>query len=436
MPSLFPKTRLGTWVLAAAMWAGCCALGWELLPGVPRAEWTDVPRRTRLGHILPAGPTVIADIMTPYWDSPRLLAGIWDASSGRQRLVPAISNETVVGHSRDWHWTVVSRDGGFQVCQAGDPSRDLRLPCPPGRPADEVRCLFAPNSSVLAFADGDAVQVVSVTTLKPVGRVHGAAEPLSFSADGRCITCRTPRGDCVVADLPAGKVRFRRPVSDAAECLSPSGDRLFDFEVGSHGRGRAVGWNVGTGQQTCVVPIGSRWQAPGDQHRVFTVDTNTLPGGTSYGGTVSVYDADGGLLCRQAKLDDLDEVLPHDWASANGRILVVDHQARHLVGEWLGRWAPWLGLRSEPTSIKVMDVVTSGIVCRLPADPWHVDAIIASDGSAVAVRTEQELRVWDIPPRKPLVWFLALSAILFFPAALLARWRLRRLHRGEAFGGT
>jgi hypothetical protein len=33
--------------------------------------------------------------------------------------------------------------------------------------------------------------------------------------------------------------------------------------------------------------------------------------------------------------------------------------------------------------------------------------------------------LWDLPPRKPFAWFLALAAVLGMAVGLLARWRLR-----------
>jgi hypothetical protein len=53
----------------------------------------------------------------------------------------------------------------------------------------------------------------------------------------------------------------------------------------------------------------------------------------------------------------------------------------------------------------------------------------ASDGRTLAIRGDGIVRLWDIPPRKPLAWFLAAAGLLAMPVAWLARRRARALGR-------
>jgi hypothetical protein len=58
--------------------------------------------------------------------------------------------------------------------------------------------------------------------------------------------------------------------------------------------------------------------------------------------------------------------------------------------------------------------------------------MFSSDGRTLVVQdsiTGGALRVWDIPPRKPLAWLLAAAGLLALPVAWLARRRARALRR-------
>jgi hypothetical protein len=56
----------------------------------------------------------------------------------------------------------------------------------------------------------------------------------------------------------------------------------------------------------------------------------------------------------------------------------------------------------------------------------------SADGTLLAIAGEDELTVWDIPPRRSLKWFMAGAALFALPPFVIARRRVRRLRREAA----
>jgi hypothetical protein len=51
------------------------------------------------------------------------------------------------------------------------------------------------------------------------------------------------------------------------------------------------------------------------------------------------------------------------------------------------------------------------------------------DGTLLAIAGEDELTVWDIPPRKSLSWFAGGAGLFALPLFVIARRQVRRLRR-------
>jgi hypothetical protein len=92
----------------------------------------------------------------------------------------------------------------------------------------------------------------------------------------------------------------------------------------------------------------------------------------------------------------------------------------------------WLGLRwpfaSVKQSVQLWDAATAQPIGELPGEASYW----SPDGRAIAVVSnifERPLfELWDVPPRKPLTWFLFGAALLGMSLLRLARnrvWRLR-----------
>jgi WD40 repeat protein len=119
--------------------------------------------------------------------------------------------------------------------------------------------------------------------------------------------------------------------------------------------------------------------------------------------------------------------------AADGRTLAIDSLSGNPVAEWLaahGVTVSWG--REEYSRIRFLDGLTGREIGRLPpipipkGDTTATWAQFSLDGSLFAVNDGATLRIWDIPPRKPLTWFAVGATLLALPMALVARWRVRR----------
>jgi WD40 repeat protein len=121
--------------------------------------------------------------------------------------------------------------------------------------------------------------------------------------------------------------------------------------------------------------------------------------------------------------------------SSNGRILLVEqisYADPNPVVEWL---AEKLFLKSSEsvrryhTELRFVDMAT-GISLAAIQNAAR-DYALSPDGGRLATLTDDDfLCIWDIPPRKPVGWFLAIAAglvALWAAAVWRSSWRRRRL---------
>jgi hypothetical protein len=128
-------------------------------------------------------------------------------------------------------------------------------------------------------------------------------------------------------------------------------------------------------------------------------------------------------------------IVTQDWfkdAATDGRTLLI------VTPHPLGLDAIWTGLARqglpgpEPSSaghLQMLDVATGQRLYALPG----VDTAYAADGQCLAVlEPSGRLALWDVPPRKPLLWYAGICALLALSLAWMARRRVRRLRRVAA----
>jgi hypothetical protein len=271
--------------------------------------------------------------------------------------------------------------------------------------------------------------------------------PFITSADGRFVVTE-PRpddepGQWGVWDAAAGRTVFRIPAGgERAERLDLSADGAVLAVIRQAGVGvnelEAQCWSVTTGQQLAHVPNVRAMALLPDGRTLVT-----LSGTDSVGADVRVTIWD--LLARRPRAEvtvqpgDESEFGPTGDPVIDGRTLALPF-ARSVSGP-LPQLAPWIGpLWPFPTGRRqfttgLLDVRAGRwlgeLPCRLNGAAW------LPDGTALMTLDDEglELRVWDIPPRKPLSWFLIASALLALPLAWLARRRVRRL-RPVGVGST
>ncbi|HEY1376302.1 MAG TPA: hypothetical protein VGF55_05885, partial [Gemmataceae bacterium] len=405
---------------------------WWLLPPRPRTQWPTAGDGL-IGDILADGPTVVTSPQPPLssvFSRPYGPFHFRDAASGRVREVCGPEDDRpIIGFSPDGAWLLLEANGRLQLCPAGGGAvTDLEPPGPDDSGPLRERH-FSPDGRFLAFGDKAAgsrtVQLFDLRAQRPAGRLDGVVRVYGFAADGRAIVYRSAAGDCVLSECPGGRVWFRCPAGDCygAE-VSPAGDRLLQFCGLGDDRRRVVVWDTTASRELCAIPFGVSAVAPGAKRRLFTADE--CPDDSRQ---VSVWDTgDGALVAsmtipRGARLD-----WQGGWASSDGRtVALIDKAEADPVRAWLERRVPWLGVKVMTSRAKLVDVTTGTTAGRLPGDV--TSTMFAPDGRAVAALGDGMLRVWDVPPRKPLTWFAVAAGLLAVPPAGLAWRRVRGLRR-------
>jgi WD40 repeat protein len=100
-----------------------------------------------------------------------------------------------------------------------------------------------------------------------------------------------------------------------------------------------------------------------------------------------------------------------------------------FVEEWLPRVNP--SVRNSRRTMVLYDTATAKVICELSrAD----DFIFSSDGKYAATycAADSTVRIWEIPPRKPVGWFLTLAGVLLLLTLGGFWWQARRRKRQAA----
>jgi WD40 repeat protein len=89
---------------------------------------------------------------------------------------------------------------------------------------------------------------------------------------------------------------------------------------------------------------------------------------------------------------------------------------------------------SSPVDVKVWDVDTGRELAHLK---YTAQPFISPDGKVLATMSSDGIRLWDVPPRKPIVSFLSASIlilILCLTGCLLHKWLMQRRGDNRALG--
>jgi hypothetical protein len=463
MNRLLPRTPRGTWLLAGAVWlAGCGALWWAV-PYRPRASWpTDntvvhgfIPGTSVLltssggnsGFGGPRGPgigPVIArdaetgrlsewvaanewlTLVDPGIDGRHVLIG--RVIGGRSRLfVHDASNGRIVAE--------LPRDGP-RVENVQDVPRDV--------PDQFAR--FRPDGRHVVYGDrvGDQpwLREWDVDAKQEVAALPDAGPPAAWSPDGRSLAYITHgrhepavglwnvhSGGTRALALPA--LANRRP---ALLQFSPDGRSVVcvlqqvphqhpfktfhDVEI--------IGWDVASGTQTfrrnaewAALPAGVPWFATQDQDQ---------PGD-------QVFQRRDYATCEEQSRVVLREMEADLWGgfSPDGRLVLGDDVFDNPVFEFLDLHVlnGALGTNVRPALWetgcgRLRHVLPMAIDTSPTGHAW------SADGTLLAIAGEDDLMVWDIPPRRSLKCFMAGAALFALPLVVIARWRVRRLRREAA----
>jgi hypothetical protein len=436
-----PRTVRGTWALAAAAWVAACAAAWEMLPTRPRAAWTTDEDVQQIGFA-DGGRSVLtvrASVSSPdnLMPLPTGPLRLWDGDTGRVRtLLPMTAPFDFTAESPDDRWLVFAirnqAQPGLSILNTATGRVDT-LDAVFDRQRSYPYCHFAPGGAVLAYAaqtEGEwCLRLWDLAGGRERVLLPDTEPPRAFSPDGsRFVTIRTNSTDAdgrceyVIWDVARGPAvsRFRQCREGGRIAFAPDGKGLVVVHAvpGSDQSYVAAGWDL-EGQVRWSVPIGD-----GDVDAHFVGSLLEVTGIVDESGRVTTYldAADGRLRYRRVTPPNS---LPHTLPG--GRTL----QYADGTPQWDAlrrRLDPWLNwLPDRAARFHLLDVPTGRhLGSFLPGD--GVQSITA-DGTTMAFVGGRHIELWDIPPRKPLMWFLAAAGLLALPVAWLARRRARALRR-------
>jgi WD40 repeat protein len=435
-----PKPPRGMWLATGLAWAAACAAYWAL-PVQPRSEWLLPQTFVRLGF-LPGRRALL------FWEGgappgperySRGSVRLYDADSGRVREWFTPDGPVYAlpfGAPFDDRW--VSADGRWLALlhHRGDAPALRVYGLPGGTPRADLPFSFeygdlrglALAGDRLAFADraGGCVRLWDLAAGREVAVLPAAGDILAVAPDGRTLAvaarARTPEQQA--GPIHVWDVVRQRPVATLTGpdlrglvnlWFSPDGGHVAAAFLRPEPsvQGLVCCWAVADGTVTVRAEGGSVGLRPG-RPWVFG------PGNRG-ARAVRVFDYAGGFT--QLALG------PNDWPAHNGvsqdgLTLAVVSVFKDPVAAWLGAWGvTWPFRRTPVEQLRFIDVATGREVGHLPPGSDGPEDMFTPDGRLFVTSAGGIIRVWDVPPRRPLAWVLV-AALPAVPLAWLAR-RLR-----------
>jgi WD40 repeat protein len=461
---LLPKTPRGTWLLAAAVWVGGVTAVWAVLPVRPRHS-LELPEPVLFLGVGPGGRTILtaqridgpSTRESPGQRGPvhvrdahtgRVLGAVLDVGDGIQtrRMSP------------DGRWCLVwAVRGGAKRSVVIDVAGRRAVPVPESNRSEfriDPESDFSPDGRFLVASgrapDGYRLVLWDLERGELRDAPRNARRPCAFSADGRFVALAAAPDDAEpralhVYDTETFTRRATVPVRPTERVqhlrLSRDGSQVAASLTADDGRVRHVNdldlfvtvrcWDVATGTERAEC---------NDVCPTFLLS----PDGRAL---VTPHVESAGLIYRWTDLatgsvrDGL-VVGPADFlfhsceVSPDGRVLAVEHNvwtagpieqlARRLKLNW--PFEP-SGTRSE---VRFLDTSTGREIGALPVDLHR--AHWSPDGRTVVEHVRpgwSTLRIWDVPPRKPVGRFAIGAAAAGLGIFGLARWRVQRLERAS-----
>jgi WD40 repeat protein len=469
---LLPRTVRGTWLLAGAVWVAWCGAFWFGLPVRPRAEWR-LPEESYLVGVRPDKCTLVTarigwtGTICTQFPMPHGPVRLRDLATGHERslLSPTTTKLDCVCLSPSGRWLAVAE---FPRLRLFDLDSGHTLDVGPKESWFTVEAVFfGPEDRWLMYVmdvydetqPSLSARVVSLVVSLPDGTERDAGlkdwRPLALSADGRVLAAQVcleakgePTADALekpselrVVDLETRQTLLTVPCRqfDPRRLLLSSDGRIFAAFLSDRGdirSSRVRCWDTATGRELLNIPDTADVVLTPDGRTLVTLAYPDDRRQATY------WDVAAGAVRGQARLPlhSYGGLLDYDLLSSllapTGRTVVVP--AHVNVAAPMARLAWRLGLRWPFATARVqgcapvLDTATGRQIGEVPAviegSAWSPDGtqlVTLSPG-------RQEVQVWDIPPRKPLTWFLAMAASLALPLAWLARRRVGRLRRATA----
>jgi hypothetical protein len=441
------RSKRATLVLAVLVWAAGCLLIWWALPVVPRS-WQPPSDQKSVGF-LSDGRTLVTVSPT---DSQLACVGpvqLWDVDTGRLQAFHFGPDDTF---ERLW---VDPRHDRLEVQQRNSDD---------GLPGDTLE---------LRLLDAHSAREIAHFTRHLPGKLLPGNGWWQTSPDGTTaafVTVENEQPQIEWYDVARGRLLRTFPGAGWSIHFSPDGHRLFAFLAGDQLEGPKpfTVWEVPSGREIALFPVPT---TPGDYNspREFSPDGELL-----LTDRTKVWEVTTGKLRFQAA----DVSSAFSTFSADSRWLIVEHRTK--AESWLswydvvtgeeqpgkrvslqktrragnalmratadgrfllstGSWIPagpgpvrrqlarlpWLWSLGEDPKTKDRWFLIDEKSGRVVAHGDQIHCQCNPQGTLLLTEDRQHRHLlWDVPPRKPLGWFVALAGVLSVFVVLLARWRL------------
>jgi hypothetical protein len=456
---LLPRTPRRIWTLAALVGLAGVVAGWWLLPVVPR-QTVKLPGPSVLLALTADGRTIVttgieerraADGMT-------LTCGPFrfhDVDTGRELGTALTAADTfdMSKPSPDGRWLFVSAcaENEYRPLLIDLISRAV-VPLPGAgerKPGFAGTAEFSANGGLLAYGGWSAGNMRILLWELVAGRARGALSgspyTMALSADGRWAAGVTaaegkPAITVFATDTLAPRATVLTRTDETVQRLRLTDDGAYVVAAMTNNEQQRQlmsvsfawhyvtvrAWDVATGQEGSAVRSVYGSFAVGPDGR--TIITEHLGGAAHH---CTWTDPATGWLRDGPPVGVEGAPSPsYELLSPDRRRLAVTRQvssagpleqlARRLNVTWP---FPTSGSRVET---RVYDAATGGHVGDIPGDVnrWAADGRTLADIDWPGGRNR--VRLWDVPPRKPLPAFAAGAAVWGLLVVALARWRTRR----------
>jgi len=172
-----------------------------------------------------------------------------------------------------------------------------------------------------------------------------------------------------------------------------------------------------------VVAVGPRCS------KYLALDTGEERGTIGHEGYFASFDPN--VEGVQILVDRIGPSRPAE-SSPDGRFLAKWKSERARIRDsWqqVTKWVPFLpaGQDEWPKTVELWDIGAGRKVATLPGDD---DFAFSPDGELLAVRQDgHTIQIWNLPPRKPLSWFLTVASLLLLLTLGGFCWQARRARR-------
>jgi hypothetical protein len=458
---LLPRSRRGTWLLAAAVWLAACAGWWWLMPFAPHAEW-ELPIETALLGFGPDDREVLTCRRFAFFEGPIVGRDFLTGRKTSSFLDESDRFEQIV-LSPNGHWMVVAnRIGNRAEHQLVDIGRreivaNFSTKVKWGSSLASLPLQFTPDSrSLIAGGEDKDTDTLKIWNLDPPHEVADIQNlrmhlfhPPAMSSNGRYLaTC-----GAATAGTP-GVVRIW-DLADYSECRTVLKVNQYDqYEfvqaISDDAHWVAIGNRMILGDLESVRCFNT---ATGDEvlpdmffrgHCEFTADgelfvLTTLSTMAVTNSNDLVYewwtlgDSPGASVMSESRLtSNVGPRLSPDRTAGIAFARITTNPLSQFWSKLTTQWLSFGRYQDSDSPAVVFDAKTGHEIAQIPDSPNNVHW--SPDGRTAAflrnTSAARSVSVWDIPPRKSLTWFAIGAVILALPIAFFAWLRCRNQMAG------